>query len=82
MIGGNVLFAALNQMNEKAQKIIDNTNAPYILTLLFNALSFVLVLIYGVANLILFFQIFVQLRKKLNWFKSSVPDYFNHLILL
>jgi len=28
VIGWNVLFAILNQMNENDQKIIDNINAP------------------------------------------------------
>jgi hypothetical protein len=37
VIGWNVLFAALNQINEKAQNIIDNTKAPNILTFLFNS---------------------------------------------
>jgi len=40
VIGGKVLFAILNQMNEKAQNIIDNTNAQYVFTLLFNVLTF------------------------------------------
>jgi hypothetical protein len=38
--GGKNLFALLNQMNEKAQKIIDRTNAEYIFTLVFNTLTF------------------------------------------
>jgi hypothetical protein len=41
VIGRNVSFAALNQINEKDQKIIDKTTAQYVLTLLFNTLSFV-----------------------------------------
>jgi hypothetical protein len=59
VIGGNDLFADLYHMNEKAQKIIEKTNAPYIFTLLFNALSFGFISIFGVANLILIFLISV-----------------------
>jgi hypothetical protein len=32
VIGRNVSFAALNQINEKDQKIIDKTTAQYVLT--------------------------------------------------
>ena len=52
VIGGNVSFATLNQMNEKDQKIIDSTTAPYVLTLLFNALTFDYIAICRSANLI------------------------------
>jgi hypothetical protein len=36
VIGRNVLFATLNQINEKDQKIIEKTTAPYIFNCLFN----------------------------------------------
>jgi len=36
VIGRNVSFATLNQINENDQKIIDNTTAPYILKFLLN----------------------------------------------
>lgn len=61
VIGWNVSFAALNQMNEKDQKIIDNITAPYVFTLLFNALTFDFIAICRRANLILIFLILVQL---------------------
>ena len=73
VIGWNVSFAALNQMNEKDQKIIDNIIALYVFTLLFNVLIFDFIAICRGANLILIFLIFVQLRKKLNRMESSVP---------
>ncbi len=38
VIGCKVLFAILNQMKENPQKIIDNTRALYVFTLLFNVL--------------------------------------------
>jgi hypothetical protein len=37
VIGWKVLFAILNQMNEKDQKIIDSITAPYVLTCLFKS---------------------------------------------
>jgi len=46
VIGSNVSFAILNQMNEKDQKIIDKRTAIYVLILLFNGLSFNYVLIF------------------------------------
>jgi hypothetical protein len=36
VIGWKVWFAILNHINEKDQKIIDNTTAPYVLILVFN----------------------------------------------
>jgi hypothetical protein len=38
VIGWNVLFAILNQIKEKAQKIIANTSELYVFNLLFNGL--------------------------------------------
>ena len=35
VIGPNVLFASLNQINENAQNIIEKITEPYILRLLF-----------------------------------------------
>ena len=37
-MGGNVLFATLNQMNEIPQKVIAITSELYVLNLLFNGL--------------------------------------------
>jgi len=65
VIGWNVLFAALNQMNENDQKIIANITATYVFTLLFNVLTFDLIAICRRANLILIFLILIQFRKKL-----------------
>jgi hypothetical protein len=38
-MGWNVLFATLNHINEKDQKIIDSTNATYVFTLWFNLIN-------------------------------------------
>jgi hypothetical protein len=40
-MGWNVLFAILNHMNEKDQKIIDRTNATYVFTLWFNLVNLI-----------------------------------------
>lgn len=45
VIGWNVLFATLNQMNEKDQNIIDNITAPNIFTFLFNVGTGLVILI-------------------------------------
>ena len=37
VIGLKFLFASLNQMKEKAQKIIESTTAAYVFTLRFNS---------------------------------------------
>jgi len=41
VIGWNVLFAILNQRNEKDQKIIDSTTALYVFTCLFNLINLI-----------------------------------------
>ena len=41
VIGWNVLLASLNQMNENAQKIMDNTTATYVFTFVFNFECFI-----------------------------------------
>jgi len=51
VIGWNVSFATLNQMNEKDQKIIDNTTAPYVFTFLFNLSYLISPYFSGAANL-------------------------------
>jgi len=51
VIGWNVSFATLNQMNEKDQKIIDNTTAPYVFTFLFNLNYLISPYFSGAANL-------------------------------